>query len=242
MPQPPTFVRFRDLDGPALNVELQVHTTWTDGEGTIEEVLRAASERGLAAVAFTEHVRRETTWFGAFAAAVRAAEGAFPGRVYVGCEAKALDRHGSLDASEAILAECDLVLGSVHRFPDGDGGFLDFGALDEDTFARTEFELALGLLERAPIHVLAHPGGMYQRRVGAYPRRLFRELMEASLARGVAVEINASYLVDVDGFLDLCAEVNPYVSIGSDVHRLDQMGRCRDVLLDRRQAQPPKAP
>jgi putative hydrolase len=230
----PTLVRFRELTQAGVNVEYQVHTVQTDGKATVEEILHVARERGLAAIAFTEHVRKETTWFDTWASDVRRAAQAYPElKVYVGCETKTLDVSGTLDVTDAILQNCDIVLGSVHRFPDGHGGYLDFKTLDADTLAEMECDLAVGLLLSAPIHVLAHPAGMYQRRYGAFPRHLWRRILEASLERSVAVEINSSYLVDVAAFLELCEEINPYVSIGSDVHALDEIGRCRDMLLER---------
>lgn len=232
------FRRFRDLDRESINVDLQVHTNQTDGEGTVEEVLRSARSKSLSAVAFTEHVRRDTAWFDGFVDEIRRASAGYPDLcVYAGCEAKALDTRGGFDASDAIMERSDLVLGSVHRFPDGAGGYLDFKALEQKEFARIEFELALGLLLHAPIDVYAHPGGMYQRRFGEFPRDLMRDLMEASLQREIAFEINSSYLAQpahVEQFLELCDEVNPVVSIGSDVHQLGDMGRCRDTLLETR--------
>jgi histidinol phosphatase-like PHP family hydrolase len=45
-------------------------------------------------------------------------------RVSIGCEAKALDYEGTLDASEDTIQLSDIVLGSVHRFPDGKGGYI----------------------------------------------------------------------------------------------------------------------
>lgn len=225
-------VRFRDLTPELINVELQVHTTWTDGRATIAEVLETACQRGLAVVAFTEHVRRETDWFADFAAAVRKEARRFPGlTVLVGCEAKALNAGGGLDVSDEVRAQCDIVLGSVHRFPDGRGGLLDFKKLDRETFAELECDLAVGLLLGAPIDVLAHPGGMYQRLHGQYPDALFRRMIEASLGRGIAVEINSSYLAEPEPFLALCEELNPFVSIGSDAHTREEIGRCRDMLI-----------
>ena len=48
-------------------------------------------------------------------------------------------------------------------------------------------------LREAPIDVLAHPAGMYQRRYGRYPDKLFRRMLEASIERGIAVEINGEF-------------------------------------------------
>lgn len=224
--------RFRELGWVDVNCDLHMHTNQTDGQAAIDEILATAVEKGLTRVAFTEHVRKETEWFADFAVRVREAAERYPGlTVLVGCEAKALDAHGNLDASQEILQECDIVLGSVHRFPDGQGGFVPFDALDLAEMAQVEFELARGLLRAAPIDVLAHPGGMYSRRHGPFPEELMRQLMIESLVRGIAVEINSSYLPDLPAFLHLCTEVNPFVSVGSDMHALNHVGRCRDMLL-----------
>jgi putative hydrolase len=211
---------------------LHLHTTQTDGKAEIDEIMADAVARGLARIAFTEHVRKDTDWFPDFARRIRAAQTHYPAlEVLVGCEAKALDTSGSLDVSDAIRAACDIVLGSVHRFPDGRGGYLDFGELEAADFAQIELELALGLLSAAPIDVLAHPGGMYARRFGDFPSHLMQMIMEKSLEREIAVEINTSYLTNLPAFLELCQEINPYVSIGSDMHRLEKLGHCRDLLL-----------
>ncbi len=229
------FVRYHELNRNALNVEYHIHTNQTDGNASIENVLRNAHGKCLSAVAFTEHVRKETDWFKDFAETVKKKGKDYPGiKVYVGCEAKVLDKTGRLDISEEILNLSDIVLGSVHRFPDNGGGYIDFNTLDAKSFAEIECELALALLEKAPINVLAHPGGMYQRKHGTYPENLLRKLFKASLKRGIAMEINSSYyLADFGMFLDLCQEFNPYVSIGSDAHTLDEIGYCRDLLYKR---------
>ena len=227
----PRFRRFRELDRAAIDVDWQVHTTWSDGRADVRGTLEAAHERGLTAIALTEHVRRDTTWFGDFASAVRTEARAVPGMdVYVGCEAKALDAEGTLDVTDEIRAQCDLVLGVVHRFPDGRGGFWSFQRLDWEACAEMEWRLTHGLLRAAPIDVLGHPGGMTQRWFGRYPAALFRKMLAASGERGIAVEINSSYVADWEGFLDLCEEVNPLVSIGSDAHGPEELGRCRDML------------
>ena len=89
MRKAPPFCRFSELDSTFLNVEYQVHTSQTDGEATPKEILTVARERGLESIAFTEHVRRDTDWFGGFAGAIRDLRPDFPEmRIYVGCETK----------------------------------------------------------------------------------------------------------------------------------------------------------
>lgn len=229
--QKPRFPRYRELNAKNINVEFQLHTNRTDGEASIAAVLSTAQERQLAAIAFTEHVRRDTVWFPEFAKEAREEAVRFPDLLaYVGCETKAMDMHGTLDVTDKILSACDIVLGVVHRFPDGKGGYLDYKTMSPTHLAEVECELSIGMIKNAPIDVLGHPGGMYQRRHGAYPPELFRALMQAAAERNIAIEINSSYLVDMPGFLWLCEEINPFVSIGSDAHKLHEIGRCRDLL------------
>jgi len=225
------FVRFSELDEEAINIEHHVHTSRTDGHGTVEELLQTASQRGIRSIAFTEHVRRDTGWFVEFADEVREAAARFPElTVLVGCEAKALDPYGDLDASEDILAEADIVLGSVHRIPDDTGVLRDFRSMAQTELADQEYQFAIGLLRGAPIHVLAHPGGMSQRFHGSFPTEHFQSLLEISRERDIAVEISSSYLRDPEGFLELCMRLDPRVSIGSDVHQVESIGHCRDML------------
>jgi len=230
-----SFPRFRDLKPPDLQCDLHLHTNRTDGEAQIEAILREARNRKLERIAFTEHVRRDSAWFHDFAREVREEALGYPElEVLVGCETKALDTRGAVDVSEAILADCDIVLGSVHRFPDGIGGYLDYATLTPQKLALMEFDLAMGLLQSAHVDVLAHPGGMFARRHSAdLPGDLLREIFSTSIERGIAIEINASYVQDVDGMLGLLEELNPYVSIGSDMHRIEHLGRCRDLLAAR---------
>ena len=98
--------------------------------------------------------------------------------------------------------------------------------------AEIEVDLSIGLLEYASIDVLAHPGSMYHRQFSIdLPQHLMAEILEISLKRKIAVEINSSHIKDFDSFLELCFQINPYVSIGSDVHNLKQLGACRDRLI-----------
>jgi len=227
------FPRFSELDERACSVELQVHTTWTDGRQSVRDALEATREQGLHTVAITEHVRRDSDWFSRFVSEVRREAEHFPEfTVLVGCEAKALDTAGGLDVAQPISELCDIVLGSVHRFPDGKGGLLEFSALGPEELAEREVDLAVGLLRAAPIDVLAHPGGMYQRRHGAFPPAGMRRIIEASMDRGIAVEINSSYPPDLSPMIALCRELDPFVSIGSDAHERAEVGKCSALLRE----------
>ena len=228
----PRFVRFSELDPESANRDLHMHTTYTDGAATVAEMIRRAEELGLDEIAITEHVRADTDWFGRFADEVREAGARSSVRVLVGAEARITDFEGTLDISPEIRTQCDLVLGSVHRFPARDGSRIEFDAVPAEAFAETEYRLALGLVARGDADVLAHPGGMSLKRLGAFPEPCFRSLMAECARGGMAIEISTSYLRDVRGFLALLGEADPPVSMGSDAHAPEMIGHCSRTLRE----------
>lgn len=219
-------VPFADLQGPVLRREMHVHTVQTDGQSGIEELIADAERLGLTLLVFTEHVRADSSWFPDFAARVRSAARGAALEVLVGAEARISDLRGTLDISPAIRRHSDLVLASVHRFPGPGGESIPFSSVDRETFCATEYELALGLLRHGEADILAHCGGMSLRHLGHFPALYFKNLMREARAAGKAIEINSAYLPELGPFLDMLEEINPLVSIGSDVHHLIQLGDC----------------
>jgi putative hydrolase len=112
----------RDL---ALDEDYHVHSTFSDGESSIVQNVRAARERGLRTLCLVDHVRRGTEWLPEFTAAVAPFRGLPGPRVLAGVEAKILDTSGRLDLPPG-LDGIDLVLIADHQFP-GEGAMARAG-------------------------------------------------------------------------------------------------------------------
>ncbi|MCX5807986.1 MAG: PHP domain-containing protein [Proteobacteria bacterium] len=226
------FSQFCNLTPDLLDCDLHIHTVATDGKASVKEVIVHAEKIGLRRIAFTEHVRADSEWFFKFADDVRELGRQTKVTVLVGCEARILDNKGTLDITDTIRRECDVVLGSVHRFPDSTGGYLAFSEVPAQEFAQIEFELALGFLRHGHGDVLAHPGGMSIKFGYGFPNGLLRQLMRKACERGIAIELNSSYISNMYDFCSLAREENPLISIGSDVHKIDELGQCRNILKE----------
>ena len=114
--EPPALVETGDIRG-----DLHCHTTWSDGRASVEEMGRAAQERGYDYVAICDHtpavgavrgltpddVRRQAEEIAA------ANELLAPFRVLRGIECDILP-DGRLDLPDDVLAELDWVQASVH--------------------------------------------------------------------------------------------------------------------------------
>ncbi|HLL98149.1 MAG TPA: DNA polymerase/3'-5' exonuclease PolX, partial [Rubrobacteraceae bacterium] len=112
----PDLIEVSDVRG-----DLHVHTNWSDGKGTIESMAEAAIELGYEYLVFCDHSQ-----------SLRVANGLSPERLLgkIGAVRKADDKYseihllsgsevdilkdGALDYEDALLAELDFVVASVH--------------------------------------------------------------------------------------------------------------------------------
>jgi DNA polymerase (family 10) len=175
--EPPALLEMSDIRG-----DLHSHTTYSDGRASVEEMGRAAAERGYEYLAICDHtpavgavrgltpddVRRQ----GAEIAAAN--EVLAPFRVLRGIECDILP-NGRLDLPDAVLAELDWVQASVHggqRMP------------APEMTKRVEEAL------RNPyVRCLSHPTGRYINRRPENALDLERAF-EVAREEGVALEVN----------------------------------------------------
>ncbi len=113
----PDLVNFDDIKG-----DLQMHTTWSDGSASLEEMAKAARERGYGYVAVTDHsasVRvanglSEDRFRKQWKEAERLNDELSPFRILKGVELE-IRSDGSLDFEREFLDEFDVVGASLHQ-------------------------------------------------------------------------------------------------------------------------------
>lgn len=212
-------------------VDLHMHTDWTDGKNSVAEMYARGCEIGLENMLFSEHARSTSgDWFKDFAAQVRGLPQT-PCRAWVGVEARACDLAGNINLGRDITGLCDLVVGSVHRFPDREGRAIPFDEMDPQKALDLEFRLALALLDNPEVHILGHPFGMCYAKYGLEPpKAMLKAVMAKAADTGVAFEINAKYHPDPRDMMNMCLEAGAFFSLGSDAHSTQELGRIVTAL------------
>ncbi|HPS93193.1 MAG TPA: PHP domain-containing protein, partial [Deltaproteobacteria bacterium] len=203
----PGLISLEDLVG-----TIHIHTTFSDGKSSLEDMARAAQKRGFAWIGISDHSRSayyaggliESDLLKQFAEIDRlnAALGGIT--LLKGIESDIL-ADGALDYPPEILSRLDFVIASVHSHMDMD--------------AASMTERIIRAIRNPRTSILGHVTGRVLLSRQPYELDLEKVLMEAARCR-VAIELNANpQRLDIDwrlieGFVSLGGRV----IIGPDAH------------------------
>ena len=202
----PALVELGDLAG-----DLHMHTDWSDGRATLEEMATAARDLGHRYVAICDHARRlRDGRMERQTEEIAELNERLPRiRILAGVEVD-IRADGSLDLPDEVLAERDWVMASIHS------GF------DQPRERLTERLLAA--MANPHVDCIGHPTGRkINRRV---PYELdFERVLAAALETGTFLEINAQpdRLDLSDTHARAAAEAGVLLVVSTDAHRIHEL-------------------
>ena len=229
----PKFIRFNEINKSKIHCDFHIHTNQTDGDSSIEEYIERAIELGLKEIAFTEHVRKSSKWYNSFTERVQRIRKNFADKlnIFYGIEAKVLDLDGNIDAEAEMISNSEIVVGSVHRYPNGKNRYFNFKDLSVEDAAKMEFEFACALLKNPSVNILGHPGGVFERQFQKdFPNNFYMEIIKKANYFNKVIEINSRYLKNPKDFFKLCKMFNPLISFGSDAHNVEELGNIVKII------------
>jgi len=206
----PSLVSLDDIRG-----DLHMHTTWSDGAHSIDEMINACQDRGYEYMVITDHSQY-----------LKVANGLTPERLIEqnGKLREANKRHdgievmsgtemdilpdGSLDFDDEVLAQLDFVIASIHS---------SFQQPQEQIMARI-----LTAMKNPYVHMIAHPTGrIVGKRDGYNPD--VEQILDWAKEYGKIVELNASpYRLDLAvEWLVMAQEKGVPVAINTDAHAIE---------------------
>jgi DNA polymerase (family 10) len=212
----PQLVTLDDIRG-----DLHAHTNQTDGRNTLEEMAKAAQDRGYAYLAITDHSKRVTMAHGLDKKRLseqikkidRLNEKLKDLTVLKGSEVDIL-KDGSLDLPDDILEELDLTVCSVHY--------------DRKLARKQQTERIIKAMDNPHFHILAHPTGRLIREREPYDVDL-EAIMKAAKERGCFLELNAhpDRLDLTDRHSKMAKEIGLKVVVSTDAHRITDLDFMR---------------
>jgi len=221
----PNLVKRGDVKG-----DFHVHTDWSDGSDSIQDVAQAAAERGYEFVAVTDHSQSLKIAGGLTPERLRKQLSEikrlqdfseFGVRLLAGTETD-IKADGSLDFPSPLLKDLDIVIGSVHsRFK-----------MEKSEMTKR----VVNAIESGRIDILGHPTGRLIGERAAYQLDL-QAVLSAAHSSGVLMEINSfpNRLDLGDVHCRMAKEAGVKVAIGTDAHHVEQMEYMRlGVITARR--------
>ena len=208
----PVLVECADIKG-----DLHIHSKYSDGENTIEEIVRKAKQMGYEYVGIVDHSRSMRFAGGLSISDLkkkineirRLNEKIKDITILAGAEVD-IKVDGSLDYPDEILKELDIVIAAIHS------GF----KMDQEKMT----ERIIKGIENEYVHILAHPTGRLIGKRDPYRVDVERLIMAAA-KRGIMLEINAypERLDLPDIYCRRAKDEGIIMVISTDAHHLDQM-------------------
>jgi DNA polymerase (family 10) len=221
----PLLLELKDIRG-----DVHMHTVETDGRNTIEEMAEAARDRGYEYMAITDHSKNLAFANGltderalAHIQRIREAEKQMQGiRIFAGIEVDILG-DGSLDLSDSVLEQLDIVIASVHS------------QFNQDRAAMTD--RLLKAISNPNTSLIGHPTGRLLLRRDAYQFDLDAIFKAAAQAR-VAMELNSypDRLDLSDVHLRMAKQHGVKIVINTDSHHTSHMEKIRYGVTQARRA------
>ena len=221
----PQLISEKDLQG-----DVHMHTIETDGRNTIVEMAEAARARGYKYMAITDHSKNLAFANGLDDARavehikrIRAAAEKMDGiRIFAGIEVDIL-ADGSLDLSDSVLEQMDLVIASVHSH---------FNQIADEMTTRL-----LKTIENPNVSIIGHPTGRILLRRDAYAYDM-DAVLQAAAQNKVAMELNAypDRLDLCDRHLRMAKQHGVKIVINTDSHHTSHLENIRYGVLQARRA------
>ncbi len=212
----PNLVKPSDLKG-----IFHVHTTYSDGSNTLEEMVQACMELGYEYLGITDHSQsafyagglKEEEILRQQEEIARLKEKYPQIEILSGIESD-IKPDGSLDYSQEVLETFDFVIASVHS---------NFKMTREKATQRL-----VKAMEHPMVTMLGHPTGRILLGREGYPLDM-EQIFEAALRHKVIIELNASPArLDIDWrYLKRARELGVLIAINPDAHRIHEL---QDVI------------
>ena len=208
----PELVEFSDIKG-----DFHVHSRWSDGANSIDEIAKAARERGYQYLAVTDHSQSLKVARGLSVEdlkkkirAIRQLNKKFRGFTLLAGAEVDIKSDGSLDYPDSILAELDIVIAAIHT---------GFKQKREQLTGRI-----LKAMENKYVNIIAHPTGRLMGTRDAYDLDFDKVFKQAADTK-TALEINAfPERLDLNDLnVHRAKNLGVKLAIGTDAHVINQL-------------------
>lgn len=178
--------------------DMHLHSNFSDGNNSIEEMIDCSISLGLKTVCFTDHVWKTSDWTDKYFEEVERCKKKYKLFVDVigGVEAKLLDWNGGLDVSEDIYSKKVRIVGAMHRIPIGNMKFISRNEIkcNKDESKKIWLKALRGIQKNNRIECLAHPFSLLKDMdINKNSAEFWSEISDVFENMSVQIEYNVKY-------------------------------------------------
>ncbi len=209
------------IDISCIKGDLHVHSSWSDGIGSIEDMVSYAKSIGYEYIAISDHSPSvgiagglsESRLLEKIDAISKMNEKLENFRILAGTEVD-IRADGSLDYSDEILERCDVVVAAIH--------------MAQNQKEREINSRLIAAMENEHVDIIAHPTGRIIGRREPYEVNM-ELILETAASTGCIMEINAypTRLDLSDVWAKRAKEMGVKMAINTDAHAPDQLDFMR---------------
>lgn len=219
----PKLIELKDIKG-----DLHIHTKASDGANTIEQMAQAAKAKKYEYILITDHTQStgiahgltEQNMIKHLWSIKKAAKQTANIAILAGAEVDIL-ADGSLDYSDEILSQLDLVVAAIHS------GF----KMPKDKMTNR----IIKAMQNKHINILAHPTGRLLNERDPYEVDM-EKILQAAKKYNIAIELNANpHRLDLtDIYCKRAKELGVKIVISTDAHSIDQIALMKYGVITAR--------
>jgi putative hydrolase len=210
-----------------ITMDMHLHSNFSDGDNTPEDMVVEAIKIGYREIAITDHVRRSTDWLDDFGQEMARLKQLYSGRIRLcsGIEAKVINLEGAIDARPEFFSKVDLVLAAFHRIPVGEDKYLSQAEILKDKRGALEYWFSgiTKVLENHNVNIIAHPTLILRRNGITIPYNLKIGIAKKAKEGNKIIEVNTKYAVPDGEFVSLLKRYRVKLVFGSDSHNIEEM-------------------
>lgn len=187
-------------------IDYHIHSNYSDGKASVFEIAKKAKELGIREIAIVDHSIELNFGLDERKAKRRAEE------IEIAKETYGIKIYSGIECGVNSFGEIYL--------PDFD---FDFVIVSVHEYALNYFDRIIKCIEKNDVQVVGHALS----EIFGYSRDPEKEevLLDKIESLGVALELNSGHRCPPEDFLAKCSERDLKISIGSDAHRLERVGK-----------------
>lgn len=209
-----------------MKKDMHLHSKYSDGRNSVEEMIKVAIEIGLREICFCDHVRETSDWVDVYFKDLTAMQGKYKDsiNINIGVETKIVDFNGNLDVPIDINSKI-LQVAAIHRISNGDGTYISRKDIkqNQDKAMNSYINCLKGLDKNSQVSRIAHPFSLFTEfDETVLTDELWCEIDEIFTSAKYGIEFNLKYPNHrmPKWFYD---KYNSSFIIGSDSHSIEEL-------------------